>query len=369
MKPYEILAVAQPGLEETAAEEIRGLGYSDLTLLKGGILLKGHQSTLMKLNLACRCLSRVLIRAGQFEATSFSLLEKRFAELPWQDFLNTQNICIRVSSWQSALYHEKAISQRLVESLSKLLGRAVTAVGSPDEEDAQLIVLHVRHDVFTVRMDSSGAHLHKRGYGVYKEEAPLRETVACALLYAAGWPGSAPALCDPLCGSGTIPIEAALMARKVPHCAFRSFAFERWNCFQPEVYERVRTELLGQVASQPRARIFASDLDPGAVDSARRNADQAGVTGLVGFAAADFSEIEIDRNAIIVTNPPWGKRLESGLDSRAKAKLMGLFQRGQAVHLLLPEPQAAGFPFPHQTLLSFELGGIKVRFIRLEGHK
>lgn len=125
MKPYELLVVVQPGLEKMAEKELRELGYNDLCIIRGGILLKGHQSTIMKLNLACRCISRVLIGLAEFTAKSFADLETELEQIPWQDYLKDQNICVRVTSRQSSLYHERAIEERLLATLSCILGKTI----------------------------------------------------------------------------------------------------------------------------------------------------------------------------------------------------------------------------------------------------
>jgi putative N6-adenine-specific DNA methylase len=366
LKPFNILAVVQPGLEDIAQKELNALGYKDLVSMKGGFFLKGHLSTVMKLNFACRCISRVLIEIAEFEAHSFSQLEHHFAQIRWEDYLSGQNVCIRVSSFQSHLYHEKAIAERLIDSLYNIFGKPVTVVGSPDEENTQLIVLYVKHDRFTVRMDTTGTHLHKRGYGSYKEAAPLRETLACGMLYALGWNEKIANLHDPMCGSGTIALEAALMAKKIPHCEFREFAFQKWSFFKQDVYDKIRAELLQSIINNPDVSIIASDIDPKAIDSARRNAEQAGIDKLIDFEVAELGENSVDSKYTIVTNPPWGKRISAEEILTLWDKLHLLATAGQKVYLILPEIQERVFAHKFRTLLRFESGGIKVKFIKLE---
>jgi putative N6-adenine-specific DNA methylase len=366
MKPFTILAVVQPGLEEIAEREINALGYRDLDKIRGGIFLKGHQSTIFKLNLACRTISRVLIEIAEFEAHSFSQLEQQFGQIPWQDFLTEQNVCIRVSSFQSSLYHEQAIADRLIDSLSRILKKTMTIVGSPDEPDTQLIVVHAKHDVFTIRMDTSGAHLHKRGYGTFKEDAPLRETVACAMLQAMGWKESVFNLCDPMCGSGTIPIEAALLAKQIPLSEFREFAFQAWPSFQPDVFAKLRQGFLSKVKLQPETLIRASDISSKAIQSARANAKAAGVAEMIEFSNSALSKISLDKNSAVVTNPPWGIRLEDDSIRLIWKELHSMVKQGLQVYLLLPELQKTEFRYKYTTLLQFSSGAIKVSFTRLE---
>jgi len=366
MKPYNIFVVVQPGLEDIAEKEINTLGYKDLARIKGGFFLKGHLSTVMKINFACRCISRVLIEIAEFEAKSFSQLEKHFADVPWQDFITDQNLCIHVNSYQSELYHEKAIAERLINSLSSLYKRTITVVGSPDEENTQLIVVYAKHDKFTIRMDTTGAHLHKRGYGILKEEAPLRETLACAMLYAAGWNEQFFNLIDPMCGSGTIAIEAALMAKKIPWCEFRTFALQKWNIFKHDIYDKIRKELLSEVFNNDLISISAGDLDKKALNSAKINAHKAEVDEIIEFTLARLSEKSIDRKFTVVTNPPWGKRI--GVDSIQTLwnELSYVARRGQDVYFILPETHEREFEYTYKTMLGFEAGGIKVKFIKME---
>ncbi len=366
MKPYELIAVVQPGLEKMAEKELRELGYNDLRIIRGGILLKGHQSTIMKLNLACRCISRVLIGLAEFKAKSFAELETELEQIPWQDYLKDQNICIRVTSRQSSLYHERAIEERLLATLSCVLGKTISFVGSPDEENTQLIVIHARHDVFSVRLDTSGAHLHKRGYGLYKEDAPLRETVAAAFLKKIGWSENIFCLCDPLCGSGTIPLEAAVMAARIPLCEFRQFSFQKWPSFQPEVFVKIRQTFMDKMIQQPKVKILASDLDAKAVNSAIANAQSAGVDKLIQFARADLKNLHIDKNYIVVTNPPWGKRMDSSQIKNIWMKLHSIVKCGSKVYLVLAENQISEFRYKFKTLLRFTAGEMKLRFIKLE---
>jgi len=366
MKPFRIFIVVQPGLEDVAEQEIKALGYKDLVRIKGGFFLFGHLSTVMKLNFACRCISRVLIEIAEFEAKSFAQLENHLQQINWQDYLEAQNVCIHVSSYQSGLYHEKAIAERVINSLSDVFNKTITVVGSPDEENTQLIVVYAKHDKFTVRMDTSGAHLHKRGYGICKEDAPLRETLACGMLYAAGWIEQFNQLHDPMCGSGTIAIEAALMAKKVPWCEFREFAFQKWKTFQPDVYAKLKKELLNNVIEQPTVTVSAGDIDGKSVNSAKINAHKANQDDFITFSIARLGENSVDKNCTVVTNPPWGKRM--GVDSIQTIwyELFNMSRRGQGVYFILPETQEHEFSHTYKTMLRFEAGGIKVKFIKLE---
>jgi putative N6-adenine-specific DNA methylase len=366
MKPYKIFVVVQPGLEDIAESEINNLGYSDLERIKGGFFLYGHLSTVIKLNCSCRCISRVLIEIAEFEAKTFFQLEQHFNQINWQDYLSGQHICIHVSSYQSALYHEKAVAERLINSLSIIMNKTISVVGSPDEEDTQLIVVYAKHDKFTVRMDTSGMHLHKRGYGICKEDAPLRETIACAMLYSAGWNKRFFSLHDPMCGSGTIAIEAALMAQNIPWCVFREFAFQKWRCYNPDVFEKVKAKLLSETITNPQVRINASDIDEKAVVSAKVNVHKAGVENLVNVKQVTLSECIFDRDDTIITNPPWGIRLHSRDNVDTISILSVLNKSVSGIYVLLSEAISNTLNVKSKPLFHLKSGNIKVSFIRLD---
>jgi 23S rRNA G2445 N2-methylase RlmL len=215
-------------------------------------------------------------------------------------------------------------------------------------------------------MDTSGIHLHKRGYGIFKEDAPLRETVACAMLQSVGWNETTFQLHDPMCGSGTIAIEAALLAKRIPLCEYREFAFQKWQSFDIHVYDKVRHDLLKNIVDNPPVKITASDIDEKAIASARANAQKAGIDIMIDFRIGELHENTIDKNCCVVTNPPWGKRITSDNIRSVWMHLQVASKRGQAVYLILPEIQERIASFKYRTILRFESGGLKVKFIKLE---
>jgi putative N6-adenine-specific DNA methylase len=290
----------------------------------------------------------VLVRLDSFEAVSFADLERRARRVAWGTVVRAGDEArFRVTCKKSRLYHSDAVAQRLADALVRTvpgvrvvdgdgssLRRFAPSVGVPhvphggDEEagsdEATLFVVRFFRDRCLISVDTSGALLHRRGYRMATAKAPLRETLAAALLAASGWDGVAP-LVDPLCGSGTIAIEGAWMARGIPPGANRTFAVERW----PDVPEALGREVRAEVASRMRAAaagmtvggdrtagaIMGSDRDAGAIEAARGNAARAGVTDDVAFAvhAVSAAPIPAHERGWIVTNPPYGVRVgESG---------------------------------------------------------
>lgn len=311
-------AVTAPGLEPFTFEELRGLHLFPATQEPGGILFKGDLAVLYRTNLHLRTASRILVRLGNFfYATTFPELQSRLARLPWERFLTPrQPVSIRVTCHKSKLYHSDAVARSASSALEQRLGASphILRTGEDYEQPSQLIVVRLVEDKCTVSVDLSGTLLHKRGYRQAVAKAPLRETLAAALLMASGWDLASPLL-DPFCGSGTIPIEAALMARGIPPGINRRFAFMDW----PSYDERVWQETLSswQKAASNPPMILASDRDAGAIKMAQTNAERAGEAGTIEFKCQAISSITPPPEpGWIVTNPPYGLRLNEGKDLR-----------------------------------------------------
>ncbi|TLN04239.1 class I SAM-dependent RNA methyltransferase, partial [bacterium] len=211
----ELFAVCAPGLEPFTTAELSALGIQPGAAVadgeEGGVTFQGGLREIYRANLHLRTASRVLLRFGQFYAAAFSELRKKASRLPWEDVLNPQQpVALRVTCHQSKLYHSGAVAERVAAAINDRFGQAVE-VAKFDETSAEppaLIVVRLVNNQCSISLDTSGAHLHRRGYRQAVAKAPLRETLAAGLLFAAGWDGTTPLL-DPFCGSGTIPIEGA----------------------------------------------------------------------------------------------------------------------------------------------------------------
>ncbi|MDQ3951110.1 MAG: class I SAM-dependent RNA methyltransferase, partial [Gemmatimonadota bacterium] len=264
-----------------------------------------------------------------FRARTFHELERHARKLPWARFVPPgAPVRFRVTSRKSRLYHTDAIAERLADAAATRVGAVPASDGSGDagpagtrEEDdvydyddndeaaAQLFIVRVVRDVCTVSADSSGALLHRRGYRQAVAKAPLRETIAAAMLLGSEWPGTVP-LIDPMCGSGTIPIEAALLARRIAPGASRRFAFQRWPEFDGAISARIVGEAREQELRRAPTPIRGSDRDAGAVEAARANAERAGVAADVELDQRPLSAIEPSMSCgWVVTNPPYGVRV------------------------------------------------------------
>ncbi len=321
---FAAFVITAPGLEQVTASELRTLGLEPDSVEPGGLALEADHATIARLNIHLRTASRILIRLGGFHAASFAELERRAAKLPWAEYLVPgQGIAFRVTSKKSRLYHQDAIAERLARTAAGAV-QGVVPVSWPgdDHEDPtgapqpQRFIIRVFRDQVTVSADSSGALLHRRGYRKETAKAPLRETLAAAMLLGVGWDGSVP-LVDPFAGSGTIPIEAAMIARRIAPGLHRSFAAEQWPGMPAGTFEEARALALDARRSTLDVAIVASDRDAGAVAAMRHNAERAGVAADISIRQAVISELELPQTAgWIVTNPPYGVRVGERLRLR-----------------------------------------------------
>jgi putative N6-adenine-specific DNA methylase len=308
-------AVTAPGLEHICASELLALGIRGKPE-DGGVAWSGSMESVAKANLWLRTASRVLIRVAEFRATAFYELELHAKRIAWGQYVAPGAIAeFRVTCRKSKLYHSDAVAERFMKVLeSRVKGaKAETAAGADDEEidasKSQLFIVRFVNDVCTVSVDSSGDLLHRRGYRQQLAKAPLRETLAAAVLIAAGWTGETPLL-DPMCGSGTIPIEAAMIARRMAPGRHRSFAFLNWPSADQKGWSSLLTEAgSGELPSAP-VSIQGSDRDEGAIVAARANAERAGVLTDIDFHVLPVSGVEAAPSpGLVALNPPYGVRI------------------------------------------------------------
>lgn len=377
--PLALFAIVAPGLEALAAAELRALGARGVVEERGGVRWGGDLRSLQRANLASRTVSRVVVRAARFHASSFHELERRARRVAWAQWIAPGTpVQVRVTAHKSRLYHSDAVAERLVAAA--VATGAVPGAGTPDadpfEPGAQRFLARLDHDELVLSVDSSGALLHRRGYRQAVARAPLRETLAAAMLLASGYDGGAP-LVDPLCGSGTIAIEGALLARRIPPGHARAFAFMRWPGFDARAWEATRGELLAGVLPHAPAPIVASDRDAGAVAAARANADRAGVGADVAIRAQALSAAAPPANdgdpgggppGWLVTNPPYGVRV--GADVRDLHARLGQLARGRfagwRLGVLTSDPGgllARQIGGRLETAFRTENGGIPVQYL------
>ncbi len=316
---FDLFAACAPGFEAVCANELLSLGIANPRAVPGGVEFRGFRTHIYKVNLGSRTTERVLLRLDEFRALTFKELQQKAKRVEWEKYLRPgQPVSIRATCRKSRLIHSDAVAERMTGAISERLGRAPKL--APANKDAQaaqspLIVVRIVDDVCTLSLDTSGALLHFRGYRQATAKAPLRETLAASMLLASGWTGDQPLL-DPFCGSGTIPIEAALIARHIAPGRQRRFAFTEWPNFNRAAWEDLLAQADQSALAKAPASIHGSDRDAGAIEACRANAGRAGVLNDIEFERRAVSAIEPIGPGWMVTNLPYGHRIGEDKDLR-----------------------------------------------------
>ncbi len=353
--PQHFFAPCAPGFEDVLEREVSGLPEVNVQgRERGGVSFSGPLDTLYHANLQLRSAHRVLLRVDEFLAQSYPALFDRVSRVPWELYLGFNSAySLRVSAKTSRLRHHTNIAKTVADGVRK----AAEPLGlTPAPQDDAPLTVHVRlfQDRCSLSLDTSGDHLHKRGYRTHITAAPLRETLAASVLLAAGSQGYSRVV-DPFCGAGTLLLEAALLAKNVPPGWQRHFAFEHLPSFQPSKWERFKREAAAQ--AKPTATVFVgNDLEPAAVQAAQANASRAGLDGAIDFQTGDALELRLPHrqgDSLLVSNLPYGARL--GSEREVTALLSAL-----AEHL---KTHYAGWAFAFVTHDSAWLieGGLELR--------
>jgi putative N6-adenine-specific DNA methylase len=311
-------AVAAPGLEEVVHAEVARLpGASAVRAVAGGVSFSGPLATGMAANLHLRVATRVLLRLGTVRAAEFSKLRRLLDKLSFERFVPPDlPLRLAVSQSRCRLYHTGAVAETAALAIADRVGKALPAAAKrPGEEEGETdepetrVLLRGEGDQWTASVDSSGALLHRRGWRPETGRAPLRETLAAGLLALAGYDPALPFV-DPMCGSGTIALEACALAMDRAPGLGRAFAFERWPGFDPGPWTALRAAAEGRVRAAPPAPVLAFDRDPRAVEIARRNAERAGLADRLTIETAELGARPAPGPAgLVLVNPPYGRRL------------------------------------------------------------
>jgi putative N6-adenine-specific DNA methylase len=352
----DAFVVAVPGLEPLLLDEVQKLGVRPARIVRGGVECNITWPQLWSINLRSRVATRVLVRVAKFHADGFHSLQVGIKGIDWSAWLapDTGVTVSATTDKVSKLYHSVAVEERVAEAMGRPLG-------------SQAVQVRVLGDVVTVSLDSSGAPLHHRGWRGVAGRAPMRESLAAALVLASGWNMKTP-LVDPFCGSGTVAIEAAMLARRMAPGRNRSFAFEQWSSFDSAGWERLLRGADGDVV-QKCPPIIASDRDEGAIASVVDNAARAGVGGNVEAVRRAVSDLVLPpRAGWLVTNPPYGHRVgdtSGGQDLRNLYDRLGtvLRERASGWHVALlaaHDTPISRMKLPLQPTLTTLNGGISV---------
>ena len=297
------------GLEKLVSDEVKRLGLQDVRTENGRILCRGSMADCARLNINLRCGARVMLVLGQFPALSFEELFQGVRAIPWEDYL-PRDAAFPVKGYaiSSQLHAVSACQSIIKKAMVERLKDAYGLEQFPETGVKYQVRFSIFKDEAAICLDTSGEGLYKRGYRAVGVEAPLRETLAAALVTLSRYRGRDP-FCDPFCGSGTIPIEAALIAKNRAPGLDRRFDAQRWDFLPGQVWmdaadEAQDKEFHGQYD------IWGGDIDPRAVDIARDNARKAGVDDCIRFEVADAAKFRRDSQyGQLVTNPPYGERL------------------------------------------------------------
>ena len=357
----DAFVVAVPGLETLLLDEVQRLGVRPARAVRGGVECNITWPQLWAINLRSRVATRVLVRVAKFRADGFHSLQVGLRAVDWAAWLPAADgpaagVAVAATcDKESKLYHSGAVEERVAEVLGRPLGD-------------QAVQVRVQRDLVTVSVDASGAPLHHRGWRGPAGKAPMRESLAAALVLASGWNMKSP-LVDPFCGSGTIAIEGALIARRMAPGRHRSFAFEHWPSFEQPAWERLLRGADGDVVEKCPP-IICSDRDAGAVAASIENAGRAGVGGNIEVVQRTVSDLVLPpRAGWLVSNPPYGHRVGGqGGGDRDLRNLYDRFgavlrERGAGWHVALlaaHDTPVARMQLPLRPTLATTNGGIDV---------
>ena len=376
---WSAFAITAPGIAPVTAAELTALGIPHAAPTPDGVEFQADFRTIALANLWLRTASRVIVRLGEFKAQGFADLEKGAAKLPWhQVLLPGQAVAMRVTCRKSRLYHSDAVAERVVRQIAKHFGVDVPVVRLTDSDDddaptdeAQRILVRIVHDIVTVSADTSGDLLHRRGYRQAVAKAPLRETVAAACLLATDYDGSQPFI-DPMCGSGTFPIEAAMIARQQAPGRARPFAFEHWPGADRDVLPGLRRSTKASGVDALEMPIIGSDRDPGAIRMSAENAERAGVSTLVTFEQKTLDALEPPAEfGSWCSNAPYGRRVGNsdaltGLFVQLGKLARGAFAEWRVALLMAEQSHVKALQSPVTEILHTRVGGIQVGFYGIE---
>lgn len=317
MKMYQLVAPCHFGLEAVLKREIYDLGYEITQVEDGRVTFEGDAEAICRANVFLRTAERVLLLVGRFRATTFDELFEGVKALPWEEYLpkDAKFWVKKASSIKSKLFSSSDIQSIVKKAVVERLKREYEVEWFPEDGAAYPIRVFLLKDEVMVTLDTSGESLHKRGYRTRTSKAPLTETLAAALLMLTPWKADR-IFVDPFCGSGTFPIEAAMMAANIAPGMHREFIAEQWtNLIDRKLWYETVEEAEELVDTSVSVDIQGYDIDGEVVKAARENAKRAGVADMIHFQERQVSELRHPKKyGFIVTNPPYGERLEDKKD-------------------------------------------------------
>ncbi len=309
---FEMIAKTMAGLEDVLAEELTSLGADNLQIGRRMVSFTGDKALLYRANIHCRTALRILKPIHSFKAKNADEVYAEIKKFKWFDYMTEKNtFAVDAVVFSSIFTHSKFVSYRVKDAIvdyftQKTGKRPSVSVANPD----LLINIHIAENQCTLSLDSSGESLHKRGYRVAQTEAPLNEVLAAGMILKTGWRGQSDFV-DPMCGSGTLLVEAAMIAMNIPPGIYRSgFAFEKWADFDEGLFDHIYNDDSGE--REFKHKIYGSDISVKAISIATENVKSAGVARYVDLKTMSFQQYTEapSENGILVTNPPYGERIK-----------------------------------------------------------
>jgi len=309
---FEMIAKTFRGLEEVLATELVNIGANNVQLQRRAVSFTGDKALMYKANLCCRTASRILKPIAVFDAANPDEVYEQVKKINWSDYMSVDSTFVIDSTVYSEEFrHSKFVAYRVKDAIADWFMERFEKRPSVRLDGAQVkINIHISAKHCTLSLDSSGESLHKRGYRVMQTEAPLNEALAAGMLLLAGWKGQSNFL-DPMCGSGTLLIEAALIALNIPPGIYRKeFAFEKWADFDQELFQTLYND--DEYERPFDFKIYGSDNSPQAIKIAEQNVKSAGLAKYIELQVMPVQKLEAPApDCMIVTNPPYGERIQS----------------------------------------------------------
>ena len=317
MKTFELVVPCHFGLEAVTKREIYDLGYEITRVEDGRVTFEGDEEAVCRANVFLRSAERVLLQVGRFHATTFDELFEGIKALPWEDYIPKDGRfwVTKASSIKSKLFSPSDIQSIAKKAMVERLKQSYHLDWFPEDGASYPVRIFLLKDEVMVTIDTSGESLHKRGYRLMTSKAPLTETLAAALIMLTPWKRDR-ILVDPFCGSGTFPIEAAMMAANIAPGMNRSFTAQKWtNLIPAELWKETVQEAEEMIDRDVRVDIQGYDIDPEVVKAARENAKRAGVDHMIHFQQREVANLRHPKKyGFVITNPPYGERLEEKED-------------------------------------------------------
>lgn len=309
---YELIATATFGLEAVVRREVENLGCKVLKTEDGKVTFEGDERTIAKANLWLRTADRVLLKMAEFKAETFEELFQGTTKLPWERLIPVDGkFTVTCSTVKSKLHNPPAIQSITKKAIVERMKMAYGFERFKETGAEYTVKATFLKDRVTLTVDTSGSGLHKRGYRVAEVDAPIKETLAAALIQLSFWHENR-VLIDPCCGSGTIPIEAALIGRNIAPGLNRKFASEEWHIIGKDIWKEERNAAFKAIDFDQELKIYARDISTRAISAAKRNAQEAGVDDCIDFVRADIKTLKAagkENEVVIITNLPYGIRI------------------------------------------------------------